>query len=117
MASAQLKQDFDRRVELAELEPTTSWVRFTRGASPPFATVRRLSQLSGFRRNPLAAVRRASPPLLDQNLTMAEPRPWVSSPFLAYSRLVPAARLLATRDGFRFARRQHSRALRHTVAP
>src|SRR6266480_4995626 len=52
MASAQLKQDFDRRVELAELEPATSWVRFTRGASPPFATLRRLSQPSGFRRNP-----------------------------------------------------------------
>src|SRR2546429_5534973 len=52
MAAAQLKQDFDRRVELAGLEPATSWVRFTRGASPPFATVRRLSQPSGFRRNP-----------------------------------------------------------------
>src|SRR6266566_1446222 len=62
MASAQLKQDFDRRVELAELEPATSWVRFTRGASPPFATVRHLSQPSGSRRNPprsFAVLRRA----------------------------------------------------------
>src|SRR5436190_13418306 len=59
-------------VELAGLEPATSWVRFTRGASPPFAIVHRLSQPSGFRRNALTAVRRASPPLLDQNLTTAD---------------------------------------------
>jgi hypothetical protein len=34
-------------VELAGLEPATSWVRFTRAASPSFATVRHLS-LCGF---------------------------------------------------------------------
>jgi hypothetical protein len=35
-------------VELAGLEPATSWVRFTREASSPFATARRLCQPSGF---------------------------------------------------------------------
>src|SRR6266480_2339370 len=50
MASAQLKQDFDRRVELTELEPATSWVRFTRGVSPPFAVCLNHRDLDGIPR-------------------------------------------------------------------
>src|SRR5205823_5461224 len=34
-------------MELAGLEPATSWVRFMREPSPPFATVRRQSQTIG----------------------------------------------------------------------
>jgi hypothetical protein len=56
-------------VELAGLEPATSWVRFTREASSPFATARRLCQPSGFAAAQHAVLRHASSWLLDQNLT------------------------------------------------
>jgi hypothetical protein len=56
-------------VELAGLKPATSWVRFTREASPPFADVRRLSQLPKSAACSFATVRDASSSLLDQNLT------------------------------------------------
>jgi hypothetical protein len=53
-------------VELSGLEPATSWVRFTRKASPPFASVRRLCQPHESAARPIATLRDASSSLLDQ---------------------------------------------------
>jgi hypothetical protein len=56
-------------MELAGLEPATSWVRFTRGPSPPVAIARRLCQPSGSAPRRIATFRVPSSSLLDQNLT------------------------------------------------
>jgi hypothetical protein len=61
-------------MELAGLEPATSWVRFTREASPSFASVRGVCQPCGLSAPATATVSDASSPLLDQNLTIGQAR-------------------------------------------
>ena len=56
-------------MELAGLEPATSWVRFGRRCPPRLAIAHQPCQLSRFRPAPFAANRRGSSRLLDQNLT------------------------------------------------
>ena len=56
-------------VELAGLEPATSWVRFRRQASPLVAIVRRLQPLRVGAARSFAICRHRSSALLDQNLT------------------------------------------------
>jgi hypothetical protein len=61
-------------VELAGLEPATSWVRFGRNPSPPFAMLRHLRQPGRSRRRAFATGCHLSSRLLDQNLTSARRR-------------------------------------------
>jgi len=58
-------------MELAGLEPATSWVRFMREASSPVAVVRHLWKASGPVGLAIATLRGTWPSLLDQNLTTA----------------------------------------------
>jgi hypothetical protein len=60
---------FPTVMELAGLEPATSWARFTREPSPPVAIARRLCQPSGSAPRRIATFRVPSSSLLDQNLT------------------------------------------------
>jgi hypothetical protein len=58
-------------MELAGLEPATSWVRFGRGSSRRVAMVRQLRQLGRLPRDAFAARYQVSLRLLDQDLTTA----------------------------------------------
>jgi len=72
-------------MELAGLEPATSWVRCRRNPSPPFATGRRLPQPSESTGRRFATVRRRLSPLLDQILTTVSARRPPRKPLIAGS--------------------------------
>src|SRR2546423_8922767 len=81
-------------VELAGIEPATSWVRFTREASPGLAIVRRPRQRTGSRAGWSATVRAASSLLLDQRGIQTRWRVvFRSAAESAARRLLTAARL------------------------
>src|SRR5690242_17699331 len=60
-------------MELAGLEPATSWVRFARWHSLPFATCRHRLNDADPASDGITTVCRASSPMLDQNLTKGSP--------------------------------------------
>jgi len=62
-------------MELAGLEPATSWVRFGRRSSPSLAMVGHLRQSGRFKPGGFADGSHVSSLLLDQNLT-TNPRRW-----------------------------------------
>jgi hypothetical protein len=86
-------------MELAGLEPATSWVRFTREASPPIANVRRLCQPPESAARPIATLRDASSSLLDQNLTI-EPIQSPLAPCISIRRGKRRATVLDRRASF-----------------